>query len=356
MRHTRQFYFGATSALVAAVLFGLSTPVAKQLVGSIDILMLAGLLYLGSGVGLSLWYGLRRRFMTHAHAHEAGLRRHDLPWLVGAVVLGGILGPILLLYGLMSIEASTAALLLNLEGALTALAAWLFFREHYGLRLLLGMGLVTAGGVLLAWPAAAAPLVSSGVLAIAGACLVWAIDNNFTRRIAAADPVQIAAIKGTAAGGVNLSLAYMFDSPWPVVTAAAAAMLVGFVGYGASLALFVRALRQLGAARTAAYFSIAPFLGAAFAIVWLNETTGGYFWAAAVLMAAGVWLHLSEHHDHWHAHVGYVHDHAHGPDPHHRHIHDFPWDGKRPHSHPHVHEPLTHSHPHAPDLHHRHRH
>lgn len=340
---------GLAAALGAAILFGLSTPLAKYFVGTIDPLMLAGLLYLGSGIGLSVWYALRR-------THEARLRRSDLPWLAGAVLFGGILAPVLLLWGLASTEASTAALLLNLEGVLTALLAWLFFREHYGRRLTVGMGLIAAGGVLLVRSDELGLAASPGMLAIAGACLMWALDNNLTRRIAGADPVQITAIKGLIAGAVNLALAFAFVGQRPTASGAIGAMIVGLLGYGTSLVLFVYALRQLGAARTAAYFSTAPFLGAAFAVVWLNETTGLYFWGAAGLIATGVWLHLSEHHDHWHSHAGFAHDHVHGADAHHGHAHDFPWDGVQPHSHPHSHEPLTHSHPHAPDLHHRHRH
>lgn len=349
-------YPGAGTALAAAILFGLSTPVAKHLVGSIGPLALAGLLYFGSGVGLGAWYLLRRAAHADTHAHEASLGRHDLPWLVGAIVLGGVLAPVLLLYGLTTTDASSGALLLNLEGALTALVAWLFFREHYGWRLMFGMALIAAGGLLLAWSDAAVLNLSPGMLAIAGACLAWACDNNLTRRIAAADPVQIAAIKGVAAGAVNLVLAFAFGALLPSAMGVSAAMLVGFLGYGVSLALFVHALRHLGAARTAAYFSTAPFIGAAFALAWLGDETGAYFWSAAALMAVGVGLHLSEYHSHWHAHVGVAHEHAHGPDAHHRHEHDFPWDGRAPHSHPHAHEPMTHSHPHAPDLHHRHRH
>jgi drug/metabolite transporter (DMT)-like permease len=344
---------GVYSALAGAFLFGASTPVAKLLVGELDPLLLAGLLYAGSGLGLTLWLLARRA--------RAGTRRRivfargDYPWLAGAVVAGGIGAPVLLMLGLAATDASTAALLLNLEGVFTALIAWFAFRENFDRRVVLGMLLIVAGGVLLAWrPGGFIPAWPA--LAIAAACALWAADNNLTRRISGSDAVVIAAVKGVAAGAVNLSLAAVLGVAAARPSLYAWAGLVGFAGYGVSLALFVVALRQLGAARTAAYFSTAPFIGAALAFALLGESQTPLFWVAALLMAAGVALHLAERHAHGHRHDAISHEHAHVHDEHHDHDHGGDWDGKEPHTHPHTHAPLAHSHPHYPDIHHRHSH
>lgn len=335
------------SALLAALLFGASTPAAKALVGEIHPVLLAGLLYAGSGAGLSLWLALRKE-------RAARLQRADLPWLAGAVLAGGVIGPVLLMIGLASTGAATASLLLNLEGVFTALLAWFAFRENFDRRIALGMTFIVAGGVLLALEPDRLSGPSLGALAVAGACLAWAIDNNLTRRVSAADAATIAAIKGTVAGAVNIALAAVAGAAWPGAALAAAAAGVGLLGYGVSLALFVVALRELGAARTAAYFSTAPFVGVALALAVLGEAPALWFWVAAMLMLAGFWLHVSERHVHEHVHELMEHDHRHAHDEHHRHAHDFDWDSAEPHSHRHRHERLVHSHRHYPDLHHRH--
>ena len=345
---------GIVEALAAAALFGASTPLAKLLVGSVSPVMLAGLLYLGSGIGLLAWF-LLRRLRTGRTAHEAVLTRRDVPWLAGAILAGGVVGPVLLMLGLTHTPAASASLLLNLEGVFTAALAWFVFRENFDRRIALGMAAIVAGGVLLSWPGETGG-TSLWALAIAGACLAWAIDNNLTRKIAAGDPVQIAGLKGLVAGLINTGIALALGHAFPGAATVVAAGIVGVLGYGISLALFVLALRHLGSARTGAYFSTAPFIGAALSFVLLRETPGPLFWGAAGLMAAGVWLHLTERHAHQHAHVPLAHDHAHVHDEHHRHEHNFPWDGHAPHAHFHEHVPLVHSHPHYPDIHHRHRH
>jgi len=347
----KHFNPSVVSALLAAALFGASTPLAKQLLSSIEPWRLASLLYLGSGLGLSVYALMRNR-----EAIEAPLRARDWPWLLGAVAFGGVFGPVLLMYGLRATSASTGSLLLNLESVLTALIAWVVLRENVDRRVFLGMLAIVAGGVVLSWSPAAGDSTFTGALAIAGACLCWAIDNNLTRAVSGGDPVQVAAIKGWAAGGTNLALASAFGQAWPDTTSLALAAAVGFVGYGLSLVLFVRALRGLGAARTGAYFSTAPFVGAAIALAWLHESPGAAFWISGALMAIGVWLHLSERHEHEHAHEAMEHEHSHVHDEHHQHAHAFEWKGEEPHSHPHRHEPMVHSHPHFPDLHHRHGH
>jgi drug/metabolite transporter (DMT)-like permease len=346
---------GIAFALVAAALFGASTPLAKLLVGEVSPIMLAGLLYAGSGIGLALLMAVRR---------VAGMRseeivwpsRRDTVWLAGAIAFGGILGPVFLMFGLTSASASTASLLLNLEGVLTALLAWFLFRENFDARIAIGMLSIATGGAVLAWDPAGRGGVTPGALLVVAACLCWAIDNNLTRKVSGNDAVVVAGLKGLIAGATNLGIALALGQALPATHIVFAAGLVGLFGYGISLVLFVLALRQLGSARTGAYFSIAPFAGAALAIGLQHEPVTRQVVVAGALMAIGVWLHVSERHRHRHAHERLAHEHMHTHDEHHRHEHDPSWDGREPHAHPHVHAPIEHSHAHYPDLHHRHRH
>lgn len=313
--------------------------------------MLAGLLYLGAGVGLAVYGGLRRA--AGVQGSEAPLRRKDVPWLAGAVAMGGIIGPALLMLGLAMTAASNAALLLNLEGLATMAIAWVVFRENVDTRMLLGAAAILAGAVLLSWQGEGVAL-DTGALLVAGACLAWGIDNNLTRKVSAADPVSIATIKGLVAGLFNTGLALASGAAWPSLTTGVAAGLVGFFGIGVSLVMFIMALRHLGTARTGAYYSLAPFIGAVLAILLLAEPVAVKLVAAAVLMGIGLYLHLAERHAHEHSHEAMEHEHAHVHDEHHQHEHDG--SVSEPHSHWHRHAPLRHAHVHYPDLHHRHRH
>ncbi|MDE2416930.1 MAG: EamA family transporter [Burkholderiales bacterium] len=345
----------ALPALGAAFLFGASTPFAKQLVGNGAGLsfpfLLAGLLYLGSGLGLTLTRLVRDRGWKAVE-----MPAHEWPWLMGAIAFGGVLGPLLLMVGLSHTTAATASLFLNLESVLTAVLAWMVFKEGTDRRIVLGMVSIVAGGAVLAWPAGEATASGIGPLALAGACLAWAIDNNLTRKVSASDAIFIAGSKGLVAGCVNTALAFALGASWPALPLLSTAMVIGFMGYGLSLVLFVLALRGLGTARTGAYFSTAPFVGAVISIVVFAEPTGVSFWIAAALMAAGVWLHLTEHHAHEHEHTELIHGHEHRHDEHHQHSHDFAWDGVEPHTHVHQHPRLKHRHAHFPDIHHRHSH
>jgi drug/metabolite transporter (DMT)-like permease len=342
----------AALALVSAALFGASTPFAKQFLASAHPVVVAGLLYLGSGVGLlALW-------LARGGARTgSGLARTDWPSLAAAIVLGGAAAPVLLMLGLQRTPAADASLLLNLESVLTAVFAWVAFREATDRRIVLGMLLIVLGGVVLAWqPAEAGRAGHLGAALVAGACVCWALDNNLTRMVAGGDALFIAGLKGAVAGSANLALALALGAPLPELRIAAATMLVGLAGYGVSLVLFILALRGLGTARTGAYFSTAPFIGAAVAIAGFGEPASTNLWVAGALMAAGVYLHLTERHAHEHTHAPLAHVHRHAHDEHHQHAHDSSWDSRRPHSHEHEHPVLTHSHPHYPDLHHRHRH
>ena len=342
----------AALALVSAAMFGASTPFAKQLLASAHPVVVAGLLYFGSGGGLlALW-------LARGGARTgSGLARTDWPWLAAAILLGGAVAPVLLMLGLQRMHAADASLLLNLEAVLTAVFAWVAFREATDRRIVLGMLLIVLGGVVLAWhPGEAGRAGHLGTSLVAAACVCWALDNNLTRRVAGGDALFIAGLKGAVAGGANLALALALGAALPEPRIAAATMLVGLAGYGVSLVLFVLALRDLGTARTGAYFSTAPFIGAAVAIAGFGEPASASLWIAGALMAAGVYLHLTERHAHEHAHEPLAHTHWHAHDEHHQHPHDSSWDSRRPHSHAHEHPVLTHSHPHYPDLHHRHRH
>jgi len=346
---------GIAFALAAAALFGLSTPLAKQVSQLVRPVLLAGLLYLGSGIGLGAYYFFRLVCQRHKSG-EATLQRADMPWIAGAILAGGIVGPLFLMWGLARTPASSASLLLNLEGVFTALLAWFVFKENFDARIALGMGLIASGGVCLSWAGRPEAGVPWGALAILGACFAWAVDNNLTRKAAAGDPVQIAMLKGLVAGGVNTTLGLFLGERLPGAAALFEVGLIGFFGYGLSLTLFVLALRHIGSARTGAYFSTAPFVGAALAVAFLGDAFSLGFCAAAILMALGVWLHLTERHEHMHHHEPMEHDHLHTHDEHHQHAHSPTDPPGEPHSHPHRHEELTHSHPHYPDIHHRHGH
>ncbi|TAN02497.1 MAG: DMT family transporter [Rhodanobacteraceae bacterium] len=340
------------AALVAALLFGASTPIAKQLLRDTPPILLAGLLYLGSGIGLGLV-----RIMRDRGWRTPSMTRGEWVWYLLAIGFGGVLGPLALMLGLSRTSAASASLLLNLEVVLTALLAWIVFGENADRRIVLGMALIVAGAALLGiQDGSHAAGIGWGVLLIAGACLCWALDNNFARKVSASDALFIAGIKGLVAGGVNVAIALALGAHLPATPSIGMAMTVGLFGYGVSLVLFVLALRGLGSARTGAYFSTAPFMGAAIAILAFGDPISLRFWLAVALMGAGVWLHLTERHEHLHTHEPITHTHRHVHDEHHQHAHDFDWDGREPHTHAHTHAPLTHSHPHYPDIHHRHGH
>ena len=348
---------GAGLALLSALLFGASTPLAKLLLRDVEPWMLAGLLYLGSGLGL-VAVKLVLRLLGSGARREAAIRSGDWIWLALATLSGGVIGPVLLMLGLAHTAATSASLLLNLEGVLTALLAWFVFRENFDRRIALGMAAIVAGGFVLAWGGRLILSAVLGPVMITGSCLAWAVDNNLTRRVSQADPVQVALLKGCVAGVVNVGIAIGLGSALPPLGVLGAAVVVGFAGYGVSLVLFVVALRHIGTARTGAYFSVAPFFGGLVAVLVLREPVTVQIVAAGSLMALGVWLHLTERHEHQHGHEEMAHEHRHVHDRHHQHSHDGTEPPGEPHSHSHwhVHALLRHSHAHFPDIHHRHEH
>jgi drug/metabolite transporter (DMT)-like permease len=343
---------GPAYGLLAAALFGATMPLAKALTATAGPTALAGLLYLGAGTALSL--GVKRR---QAEA-EAPIRRSDLGNLAGIILAGGMAGPVLMLIGLARVSGVAGALLLNLEAAFTILVAVLFFGEHLGGREMLAACAIVAGAALLAMTGGAVVVAGTtiGVVALAGACLAWALDNNLTQRLSVRDPVGIVRVKTLAAGGANLLLAAAIGDRFPSAAGAGAALLVGALAYGASIVLATYALRAMGAARQAAYFATAPFFGAALAVPILGERLGIPDLCAGAVMAAGVMLLMRERHAHEHVHEPLTHEHRHVHDEHHRHDHPAGTPVAAAHSHVHQHEPVRHSHAHMSDVHHRHRH
>jgi drug/metabolite transporter (DMT)-like permease len=279
------------SALLSAALFGLSTPAAKVLLGQVEPGVLAGLFYCGAGIGTAL---LRRARPGAFISSEAELQRRDIPWLAGAVVSGGVIGPLLLMLGLALSDAATASLLLTLETVATGTLAWVVFHEEFNARVAVGMALLVAGALTLAW--SGKPNIENilGPLAIIGACIAWGIDNNMTRKVSHANPLQIVQIKGLVAGPINLMLAWSVGASLPGAATVLPALVVGFVGYGLSIALFVLAMRELGTARTGAYFATAPLIGAVAAVIVLGEPVTAQLTVAGCLIGVGVWLYATE--------------------------------------------------------------
>lgn len=343
---------GAGFGLAAAALFGLSAPLAKLLLHEIGPVLLAGLLYLGAALGLWTQRALR------PHTKEAGLTPRD-GWRLGLLVLaGGIAGPVLMLLGLGRVTALTGSLLLNLEAPLTLLLAVLLFREHLGRHAALAAGLIVTGALLLKLDAGGLGADAPGVMLLAGACGCWALDNNLTQQLSLKDPFAIVRVKTLVAGVVNVALGLVIESgpPLPAPAAIAGALLLGSVSYGLSVVLDAYALRLVGAAREAAYFATAPFVGALASIVLLGDALRALDALAMLVMALGVAFLLRERHAHLHAHDALEHEHLHAHDDHHQHRHADGDPPGEPHSHLHRHAPLVHDHPHLPDAHHRHRH
>ncbi|WNG42486.1 EamA family transporter [Archangium violaceum] len=347
---------GALMGLGAAALFGLSAPLAKQLLPASGPLMLASLLYLGGGLGLSLVPLAARLRRAGVPRREAPLERRDWPLLAGIILCGGMLGPVLMLVGLARLSAVATSLLLNLEGPFTILLAVLLFGEHLGRRAVLATGFIFCGAAVLGLQSGEVRADWLGVLAVAGACLSWAVDNNLTQRLSLKDPVTVVRIKALGAGSSMLVLAAITGQSLPGEHGVAAALALGAASYGLSIVLDMYALRLLGAAREAAYFATAPFLGALAALPLLGERLSLTELLGGAAMALGVVLLVRERHGHLHTHEALEHEHLHVHDEHHQHEHPGMTDLTEPHSHPHRHAPLTHNHPHVSDLHHRHKH
>ncbi len=344
-------------AILSAVLFGVSAPLSKLLLREIDPIPLVAFLYIGSGAGLWIFQRLERLIAKQEH-EEASLSKKDIPWLVGAILSGGVIAPILLMFSLRITPASTASLLLNFEGVATALIAGLFFSEYIGKRVWISILLITLASILLSWNFTGQWGLSIGAIGIIFACFCWGIDNNFTRNISSKNLFSIVIIKGFSAGFFSLFLSLLLKNSIPDLKIILLVMLLGCLSYGFSLVLFVLALRNIGSSRTSAFFGTAPFIGAALSFILFKDTPNIMFIISLPLMIAGAVFLLKEKHSHKHFHEYVAHEHMHNHrDGHHNHSHksgEVPESGY--HSHFHIHEPLEHEHSHVPDIHHRHNH
>jgi drug/metabolite transporter (DMT)-like permease len=335
--------------LISALLFGASTPAAKHLLTQdFDPLTLAGLLYLGAGL-FSLPFALKG---GNAERQRSPANRKRL---LGAVIFGGVLGPIALLFGLRSVSAGSASLLLNLETTATALLAWIYFKEVLGTRgWIANLGVVLAG-VLLVAPDGFSMAPAAGLILFA--CFCWGLDNNLTAVIDGYTPSQITLAKGLVAGGLNLSMGLAFEAPTFAIEATAIALAVGALAYGASTILYVRGAQQLGAARSQMIFASAPFFGLTLAWGWLGEPVLTIQLVAAGIMAVALLLLIGSDHSHTHRHRALTHTHAHRHDDGHHVEHDHAdLEQEGWHTHEHSHKALEHEHEHLSDLHHRHAH
>lgn len=341
---------GALLGLLAAAFFGVSAPLAKLLLGELRPQLLAGLLYLGAGIGLSIFRVVR------PNKTESPIQRSDVLPLLGVICFGGVVGPLAMLLGLNRLGALTGSLLLNLEAPLTILLAVLFFGEHMGRCAAAAAVLILGGAALLKLQPRTTGADGWGVVLIASACLCWALDNNLTQRLSLRDPLALVRVKALAAGSFNLLIALLLSASFPRPSLVASALLLGSISYGVSVVLDAYAMRLVGAAREAAFFATAPFIGALASVLLCGDQLGLVDVGAMTIMSLGIALLLRERHAHEHAHPEIWHEHAHHHDAHHHHEHAPDDPPGEPHSHRHQHAPLVHDHPHLPDLHHRHRH
>ncbi|HWU91435.1 MAG TPA: EamA family transporter [Kofleriaceae bacterium] len=340
---------GVLLAALAAVAFGITTPVVAWAGRGVGSFATAALLYLGAALAAVLLRAIE-------HRSDTPLRRSDLARVLAVAIVGGAVAPTLLAWGLQRSGATIGALLLNLEAVFTVLLARAFFREPIGARVGLAVAAMVAGGIALTldtWRDASWGVL--GIAAVAGATAAWAADNTLTRPLAERDAREVVAGKGGLGALLTTVTALAAGDAWPSWPAALVLLGCGATGYGLSLRLYLLAQRRIGAGRTGSVFALAPFIGAALGFALGDRGAGAGTLAAAVLFALGVYLHVTERHAHAHAHEPLDHDHLHRhPDEHHEHAHDPPFVGE--HAHPHRHEHLEHQHEHAPDVHHHHVH
>jgi drug/metabolite transporter (DMT)-like permease len=338
-------------ALLAALFFGASAPVSKLLLGNVPPVLMAAFLYLGSGTGIS-FVKLSQRLASNQR--EAGIKSPDVKWLGGAIITGGILAPIVLMISLQNTPASTASLLLNFEGVGTTLIALFFFHESISRRALTAIFVITLASIFLSTDFTAGFGLSLGALGVILACVLWGVDNNFTRNISAKDPLTIVAWKGLVAGSFSLLLGLLLGQRLPALTSILSILLLGFISYGLSTMLFIYSMRGLGAARTSALYGTAPLAGVLLSFIIFRDPVTLLFVFAATLMAAGALLLANEEHAHFHIHMPVVHEHRHTwSDEFHQHEEADELAGKS-HSHEHEHPGTEHEHEHMPDIHHRH--
>jgi drug/metabolite transporter (DMT)-like permease len=341
-------------AILAAILFGISAPISKLILGYVEPIPMAAFLYLGSGIGLLL-FRLIQRLNRNFNGVEAKIGKSDVKWIIGAIMAGGVIAPIVLMFSLPNTPASTASMLLNFEGVATTLIAALVFKEAIGKRVWIAVALITIASILLSWNFNGKFGFSIGALGVLLACILWGVDNNFTRNISAKDPFIIVTIKGIGAGTFSLLLAFITQSNFPGFKLVLLIILLGFFSYGLSIVLFIYAMRSLGASRTSAFFSTAPFVGTILSFILFRELPNILFYISLPVMILGAIFILGEKHGHTHSHIPLEHEHRHShKEEHHNHKHN---EGENlEHSHSHKHENIEHTHSHKPDIHHRHEH
>lgn len=348
MTHALPALRGGLLALLAAALFGVSTPLVQRWGVGLGAFTTAALLYAGAAlVGV-----LSRRRIER----EARVRRDDLARLLAMAAFGAVVGPVALAWGLQRTSGTSASLMLTLEALFTAMLAWRLYRETMDGRVWAAMALLLTGGMVLVLDQGRAGGAQLwGLLAVLLATAAWGVDNTLSRALAERDPGQVVLAKAALGASATAALAVAFGEPWPPAVAALALLAIGATGYGLSLRFYLLAQRAFGAARTGSVFAFAPFIGAALAVALGERSPSRLMALGSVLMLVGVVLHLAESHGHEHEHEALEHEHAHGHDDgHHDHPHDPMPAGE--HSHRHRHTPQRHSHPHVPDAHHDHGH
>jgi len=345
-------YSGQFLAIFSAALFGVSPVLCKLVIGDMSPALLAGLLYLGSGIGLLILLLFQGKNPLRELRNLSS--KHRLV-LIGSVISGGIVAPLFLAYGIKIGTASEISLLLNFETVATTLIAWLVFKEHVGAGVWGGKAFILLGSFLVVFTSEGAFAFSVAGLLIIMACFFWGIDNNLTRDIEEMPATVLASIKGLCSGTFNIVLALIFFTGMATSSQVMGSLLIGAISYGVSLVCFIEALRRIGSARTSTYFAVGPFIGTFLAFLVLGERPSIIFWFAALCMFAGTFFLFREKHSHLHTHTMFSHSHSHIHDEHHRHEHADSGTSE-PHEHQHIHEPVIHSHVHWPDIHHRHQH
>ncbi|WP_298266887.1 DMT family transporter [Geobacter sp.] len=343
---------GLHAALLSAILFGMSPVACKAIVGQMPASLLAGLLYLGSGLGLT---GAVLHHKLPIFDIVSSLSRRQWVYLAVAIAAGGVAAPLFLAFGIRYGTATEVSLLLNFETVATTVLAWLIFHEHIGYRVWIGKVLIIGASIGIVLTGTDGVQLSVPGLAVLAACLLWGIDNNLTRELESLPASLLACMKGLSAGLFNVLLSlFLFRNPVTGLQVTGT-LVIGALSYGASLVLFIHALRDIGSARTSTWFASGPFIGTLLSVIVLGERPPGEYWVAALVMLSGMFFLYGERHRHLHQHERFVHAHPHVHDEHHQHLHEE-GECEGSHEHLHVHEPMTHSHVHWPDIHHRHRH
>lgn len=314
--------------------------------------LLAGLLYMGSALGLS---GIVLRQTTKNYEILESLTARQWVNLAGAILSGGVLAPLFLAYSIRNGTASEVSLLLNFESVATTLIAWMIFHEYIGNRVWIGKILIIGASIVVVLTDSNRVRLSMSGLSVLAACILWGIDNNLTRELETLPASLLACMKGWIAGTFNVLLFFvLFRSPVTTFQVSAT-LIIGALSYGASLVLFIHALRAIGSARTSTWFASGPFIGTILSVIILGERPPSQYWLAALVMLSGMFLLYREVHKHPHQHESLVHSHNHEHDEHHRHEHKNE-ECNGTHNHLHTHEPIIHAHSHWPDIHHRHVH